>query len=147
MAELKSKYITKDDFKMYFGIDLEVELKGDDNPSNTVNAFLKRVENRISAYLNAKFYKNVDLEYPKFTDYQKEHYKLALLEQANYVLTQGDISVDSGYDIEQGKKAERDYLNRIKISDNAIEELILCGLWNRHIKSRARSGLDGWWMY
>ena len=104
--ELKTKYITADDFKQYFGIDLEAELKTNDNPSDEVNAFLKRIENRMGAFINARFYKNVDIDYKHFTDYQKEHYKLALLEQANYVLTQGDVSVDSGYDIESGSEAE-----------------------------------------
>ena len=31
---MKSKYITSDDFKAYWGIDLEVELKTNDNPSD-----------------------------------------------------------------------------------------------------------------
>lgn len=145
--ELKSKYITADDFKMYFGVDLAAELKTDDNESNQVDAFLKRIEVRMSAFINANFYKNVDQEYPNFTDYQKEQYKYALLEQAYYMLTQGDISVDSGYDQQEGIKASRNYLHRIKIADNTREHLILAGLWNRTIKSRARGGLDGWWMY
>ena len=145
--ELKTRYINAEDFKMYFGIDLENALEDDDNPSNKVNAFLKRVEDRMMAFINANFYRNVDLEYPEFTDYQKEQYKLALLEQANYVLTQGDISVDSGYDIAEGVKASRKTLHELKISDNAKEHLILCGLWNRHIKNRGRSGYDGWWVY
>ena len=55
--ELKTKYITADDFKQYFGIDLEVELKTNDNPSDEVNAFLKRIENRMGdAYFEGKFY-------------------------------------------------------------------------------------------
>ena len=142
--ELKTKYITADDFKMYFGIDLEAELKTNDNPSDEVNAFLLRIENRLSAFINATFYKNVDIDYKNFTDYQKEHYKLALLEQANYVLTQGDISVDSGYDVESGIKASREELVKISISPNTMNELILCGLWNRKIKNRGRGALDGW---
>lgn len=146
IMELKTKYITADDFKQYFGIDLEAELKTNDNPSNEVTAFLKRIENRMCAFINARFYKNVDIDYKHFTDYQKEHYKLALLEQANYVLTQGDVSVDSGYDIESGVKADRKILDSIKISSNAIDELILCGLWNRKIKNRGRGALDGWWL-
>lgn len=144
--ELKTKYITADDFKMYFGIDLEAELKTNDNPSDEVNAFLLRIENRMCAFINANFYKNVDIDFKKFTDYQKEHYKLALLEQANYVLTQGDISVDSGYDVESGIKASREDLVKISISPNARNELILCGLWNRKIKNRGRGALDGWWL-
>lgn len=145
--ELKTKYITKDDFKEYFGIDLDIELKDDDNASNKANAFLLRIENRMSAFLNARFYKNIDTDYPKFSDYQKQHYKLALLEQAYYVLLNGDISADSGYSMVDGKKISRSELNGIKISSNTVEELILCGLWNRHIKSRGRGILDGWWMF
>ena len=144
MEKLKSKYITADDFKMYFGIDLDHELKSDDNPSNTSNAFLYRIETRIASFLDANFYRNVDMEYGEFTDYQKLHYKLALLEQAYYVLTQGDISVDSGYSMEEGLKASRKDLHTLKISDNAKEELLLCGLWCRKIKNRARGELDGW---
>lgn len=145
--EFKTKYITADDFKAYFGIDLNIELKADDNPSNTTNAFLLRVENRIEAYINAKFYRNVEFEYPTFTDYQKKHYKLALLEQANYVLTQGDISVDSGYNQNDGIKVSRKELSEIKISDNAKEELMLCGLWCRKFKNRGLRGAFDEWLY
>lgn len=141
---LKSKYITLNDFKQYFGIDLTNELKTDDNPSNTANAFLHRVETRLASFINANFYRNVDMEYPKFTDYQKEHYKLALLEQAYYVLTQGDISSDSGYDVDSGPKATRTQLHAIKIADNTKEELMLCGLWCRKIQNRSRGGFDDW---
>lgn len=143
MENLKSKYITADDFKMYFGIDLESELKSDDNPSNTANAFLYRIETRLSAYINATFYRNVDLEYGEFTDYQKEHYKLALLEQAYYVLRNGDISSDSGYDPEHGVIAPNGELNNIMLSTNCKQQLMLCGLWCRKIKSN-RGGIDGW---
>lgn len=144
---LKSKYITADDFKMYFGIDLDVELKDDDNPSNKVNAFLVRIENRVEAYLNGAFYRNVEMEYPTFTDYQKKHYKLALLEQAYYVLTQGDISVDSGYSQDEGVKISRKHIDEIKIGSNAKDELLLCGVWCRKIKNRGVRGIFDEWLY
>lgn len=144
---MKTKYINEDDFKAYFGIDLEAELKVNDNPSDEVDSFLHRIEVRIATYLDANFYKNVDREYPNLTDYQKEHYKFALLEQAYYVLTQGDLSVDSGYDVNEGQKVDRKVLHNIKIADNTKEHLILCGFWNRKIKNKARGGLDVWWNY
>jgi hypothetical protein len=144
---MKSKYITADDWKEYWGKDLGAELKTDDNPSNEVDAFLYRVEKRMEAFLNANFYKNIEQEYPKFSDYQKEHYKIALLEQSMYILTQGDISLDSGYEQAEGIKATREQLHKIKMCDNAREELMLCGLWSGKIKTRSRGGLDGWWMY
>lgn len=147
MEELKTKYITADDFKQYFGIDLEAELKEDDNPSNTVNAFLLRIETRMETFLDANFYRNIEREFPNFTDYQKKHYKLALLEQAYYVLTQGDISVDSGYNFEEGIKASREQLHTIKISDNCKEELLLCGLWCRKIRNKIRGGFNDGWLY
>lgn len=145
--KLKTKYITLDEFKEYTGIDLELQLKSDDNPSNTANAFLVRIEKRVESYLDARFYRKVDFEFPKFTDYQKEHYKLALLEQALYVFRNGDISTDSGYDPEKGVVIKNDEKQDLIIAPNAKDNLILCGLWCRKIKNRARSGLDGWWMY
>jgi len=144
---LKTKYITLDEFKEYTGIDLELQMKSDDNPSNTANAFLYRIEVRMESILDARFYRKVSFEFPKFTDYQKLHYKYALLEQALYVFQNGDISVDSGYDPERGIIVKNDEKKDLIIAPNAKENLILCGLWCRKIKNRARSGLDGWWMY
>ena len=140
---IKSKYITEEDFKEFFGIDLSLTLKTDDNPSNTASAFLRRIEVRIEAYLNANFYRNIDEEYRELSDYQKEHYKFALLEQAMYVLKNGDISVDSGYEQEEGIQVSRSQLREITISENTRNQLILCGLWCRKVRNRSRGGLDG----
>ena len=145
--ELKSKYITEEEFKQYTGIDLSLELKDDDNPSNKVQSFLCRVEIRIATFIDSNFHRNVELEYPKFSDYQKYHYKLALLEQCLYVFKNGDISVDSGYDSEKGVMISSGEKKKIVISENCKEHLILCGLWCRKIKPRARGSMDGWWLY
>jgi len=142
-----ANYINADDFKTYFGIDLAVELKDDDNPSNKVEAFLLRVENRIVVYVNANYYRAIEKEFPRFTDYQKEHFKYGLLEQAYYVLRNGDISTDSGYDPEKGEVMNAERLNNIVIAPNCKQELMLCGLLSRKIKNRARWGLSEWWLY
>ena len=131
---MKTKYITLDEFKEYTGIDLELQLKSDDNPSNTANAFLARIENRMHAFIDSNFVRNVDKEYPNFSDYQKEHYKLALIEQALYVFRNGDISSDSGYDSEKGIVAGKHDLKELIIAPNAVDELRLCGLWNRNVR-------------
>ena len=142
--ELNTKYITLEDFKVYFGIDLTAQLKDDDNTSNKGEAFLKRIEDRVATYLNANFYRNVELEFPEFSDYQKEHYKRALLEQAIYVFKNGDISVDSGYDPNSGIVADRNKITALTIAANTQQELMLCGLWCRKIHSRKRLGVFGW---
>lgn len=145
--EFKSKYITADEFKEFSGIDLKYELADDDNASNKVNAFLYRIETRMSSFLDANFYHKIEIEYPKFSNYQKEHYKLALLEQALYILKNSDIAVDSGYDPTKGQMIDRGQLLELTISPRAKEHLILCNLWNRKIRNRGRNSLDGWWMY
>lgn len=141
MDELKTRYITAEDFKIYFGVDLASEMEDDNNPSNKVDAFLTRIENRMEAFINATFFKLVSVEYPKFTDFQKKHYKLALLEQAYYVFQNGDISTDSGYDLERGEIASNKTLKSKIICENAKNELILCGLRSTKIRGN-RDGFD-----
>ena len=133
MKHLQTRYITADEFREYTGIDLKEELKDDSNPSNKVNAFLIRVEDRMEVYLNAHFFKNVHHEWPKFSDFQKHHYKLALIEQAYYIFKNGDISTDSGYDPEKGIVASKTTRSSITIAPNAIDHLKMTGLWTGHI--------------
>lgn len=126
---LKSKYVTIDEFNTYFAVNLESMMR----EPGSASALLYRTENRVASYLNANFYKNIDTIYPVFTDYQKEHYKLALMEQVMYVIKNGDLSLDSGYDSNSGIVASRTQLKSIIMCENAKQELILCGLWNTHI--------------
>lgn len=139
-----ARYINADDFKAYFGIDLAIELKDDDNPSNKVDSLLLRTENRVIVFVNANYYRFIEKEFDNFTDYQKEHFKYALLEQVNYVIRNGDISSDSGYDPEKGEVMNIERLKNITLAPNCIQELQLCGLLSRKIKNKARWGLDGW---
>lgn len=133
--DLQTRYITADDFLLYTGIDLGAQLKGNGNPSNKVNAFLNRIEVRMEAFLNANFFKLITDEWPRFNDFQKQHYKYALLEQALYVFKNGDISVDSGYDPDEGVKISLNDKKALIMAPNAIDHLVLTGLWTRHISS------------
>ena len=130
---LQTRYITPDDFTTYFGIDLGAQLKGTANPSDKATAFLMRIEDRMESFLNAKFFKVVTDEWVNFTDWQKENYKKALLEQAIYIFRNGDISVDSGYEPDEGIKISRHAIEELSIAPNAMNYLRLCGLWSRHI--------------
>lgn len=129
---LQTRYVTLDEFTEYFPeVDLVAEIG-----EASANALLIRTENRLSAFINAKFYRNIDIEYPNFTDYQKQHYKYALLEQIFYTYKNGDNSVDSGYDPEKGVVISSKEMQQKLISPNAIDELILCGVWCRKIGVR-----------
>lgn len=140
---VKTKYITPDDIKEYFP-----ELHFEESLGSEAEelAIINRVERRIATFLDANFYRQVDKEYPEFTDYQKDHYRYALMEQVAYMFKNGDISLDSGYDAERGVKATGGQIKNVIICENAKEELMLCGLWCRKIKGRSRNGFDDWWL-
>lgn len=137
---LLTKYITADEFREYTGIDLEEELKDTSNPSDKVNAFLKRIEDRMEVFLNAHFFKNVTALYPCFSENQKYHYKLALIEQAYYVFKNGDISTDSGYDTDRGIIISKHARTEITLAPNAVDHLRMTGLWSAHLRSASFFG-------
>ena len=139
---LQTKYITLDEFSQYFP---EINLVEDFGRKEVALAFLKRWEDRIASFINASFNKNIDQLYPTFTDYQKEHYKLALLEQCLYIHRNSDISSDSGYDPDSGEKEDIKKLQGKVIAPNAKRELMLCGLWNRNIPDMATGIFTGNW--
>ena len=140
--EFKTRFITKDEFKLYFGIDLEIELPESDNSSNRVNAFLCRIENLLEAWINTNYFYRLNTFWETFTDYQKEQYKLALLEQAYYVLKNGDISSDSGYDKDKGIVADRRSLNVIAISPATYNHLDNGGFLNKHIYKKGTGTIN-----
>jgi len=134
--EFKTRYITADEFKQYFGIDLQIELPNGDNESGKVAAYLARIENRLEAWINANYFYNVTRFWETLNDNQKEQYKYALLEQAYYVLRMGDISVDSGYDKERGIIAGRSTINELSVAPNAMLHLENGGFLNTRIVKR-----------
>ena len=138
--ELQTRYITADEFLQYTGINLREELNDTSNGSDKVNAFLKRTEDRMEAFLNSKFFKNVSDLYPEFSEFQKKHYKLALLEQAYYVFKNGDISSDSGYNQETLEIANQRKLRALAVAPNAIDHLRLTGLWSGFIGGKGLFG-------
>lgn len=138
--ELNTRFITTDDFKAYFGIDLEKSFKGSDNQSMASKGFIERETNRLEAYISARLDKNMEWLYPYMSDFQKRHYKLALLEQCYYVFINGEISTDSGFDKERGPLATNGQLSAKSIAPNTINELLTCGIWNANIRGRI-----GWW--
>lgn len=140
---LQTQYITPDEFKEYFGIDLAC-LRDDANPSNKEVAFLKRIEDRVESIIDAECFKKVSRVYPTFSEYQKEHYKRALLEQAIYVFKNGDISVDNGIDIEKGVVIPFGVIQNAILAPNAKRELELCGLWSKKIRMSDWAGSIHW---
>lgn len=140
---LQTKYITLDDFDTYFPEQGPIrELF--DGEINAL-AFLKRIEDRMELFINSNFNRNIDKEYPVFTENMKEHYKKALLEQCAYIIKNSDITVDSGYDPERGEVMNIDRMKKIALAPNALDHLRMCGLTNRQLNNYRMKG-NVWWM-
>ena len=126
---LQTRYITLDEYQEYFCEDLRELLGGKEQAL----AFLVRIEDRLEAYIDTTCNRLVRNEYPRFTQYMKECYKKALLEQAKYIIQNSDISVDSGIDLDRGEILSSFIINEKSVSPNTKNYLVSCGLLNRNI--------------
>lgn len=134
--KMEPKFITKNDFFRYHNINLEEKLKGGANPSNKVDAFLFKVERRVMTYIDNNSFRNYDFD--KLKGDTLEAFQLALLEQALYMYKNGDLAMDSGYDMEKGIIAPGRELKKIIICEPTIEILQNNGLLNLKTKHNRR---------
>ena len=147
---LESLNVTPEEFKEYFGIDLEERLAlgfGGGNPSNEQYAYIKRQRVRLNTFIDYYFGVSggkIGDCYGEPTDYQKFHYKMALLEQIYYTLTNGEISTRSGIDENMDATISQGELEGRSICIEAKRHLVLCGLYNRTIYSHGFRA-NWWW--
>lgn len=133
---MEPKFITPADFENYWGINLHSTLKDENNRSNKANMFLKRVENRVISWIDSNTFRNYGWD--SLTEYQLEHFQIALLEQAMYIYRNSDLGLDSGYDPDKGFVAEPDKIKKVEICEPTIRELKLGGLFNLNIDNHYR---------
>lgn len=82
------------------GINLELELKKDDNPSARVQLFLNTVDEWCRSYLKLNYGVNDNIE--DLAQWRIDYYKRGLLKQIEYVLRNGKTTIDNGYIRETG---------------------------------------------
>ena len=129
-----TKYITRDDYRYFSGIDLEIELKDNDDSSNKVNMFISRIEDWCENYLQYNTGQKID--YSKLEPESLNYFKKGIMYQIEYVLRNGDMSNDSGYNPESGGITEPNYLQNISLAPNAKMVFMLGGLYSRKIRSK-----------
>jgi hypothetical protein len=117
--------ITKDEYKTAKGIDLDLELKGNDDDSNKVRRFLDEWEGFCLDYLKIHYAMNDSVE--SMAPYQLGRFKKGLIEQISYVIDNGDLANDSGYNPQTGLVAD---LSRISMSPRAVDQFRLGGMCN-----------------
>ena len=137
MIEFKPKYVTVDDFNNYHNMNLRDMLLSYGNDSYAAEKFLFKVETQLLNWIDNVTFRRKNWNQLNAKQYQ--NLQLAILEQAMYVFKNGDISLDSGYNPEQGIIAQRGQLNRLRVSQAAIDYLSNAGLYNLVVKNRPRT--------
>ncbi len=134
----KPRFVTVDDFKNYWGIDLRNVLRSNDNESNQADQFLARVEDRLMNWIDNNTFRRIKYEDLKLNPRQYENWQKAILTQAMYMFKNGDLGMDSGYDSEKGIITTRGDLVQLEVCQAAIDYLSNAGLFNLVVKNRPR---------
>lgn len=132
------RFVTVDDFKNYWGIDLRLRLRSDDNDSNHAERFLARVEDRLMNWIDNNTFRRIKYEDLKFDSRRYENWQKAILTQAMYMYKNGDLGIESGLDTEKGIIAARSDLVELEVCQAAIDYLSNAGLFNLNVKNRPR---------
>lgn len=131
----EAQFITPSDFENYWGINLNRELKGD-NYSRKAELFLLQVEDQLLGWIEANTFRNIPWD--NLTEYQTEQLQLALLYQAFYIFKNSNISLDSGYDPDNGMIISPDKLASIEVNRTALNFLKNAGLYNHVVTNHRR---------
>lgn len=134
----EAKFVTPDDYNNFFGRNLNAMLKIKDNTSNVANIFLMHVEDKILNRIDATSFRMNRWEVEDLSELQLENLQKAILYQAEYVIRNGDIFSDSGYDLEKGEVISIEKLQKIAVCRTSIDLLKNGGLFNQVIKNRRR---------
>lgn len=132
----EAKFVTPDDYNNFFGQNLNAMLKIKDNTSNVANIFLMHVENKVLERIDSTSFRVENWD--RLSELQLEKLQQAILYQAEYVIRNGDIFSDSGYDLEKGEVISIEKLQKIAICRTSIDFLKNAGLFNQVIKNRRR---------
>lgn len=134
MIRTRPRFVTPSDFQNYTGKNLKAILKSD-GVNNFDNLFLMRVEDRLLVAIDKMSFRTYSFD--NLTEFQKENLQKAIIEQAEYIIRNGDIYTDSGYDLEK-IIANPGFLESIEICRIAKSYLITSGLLNFNIQNRRR---------
>ena len=130
------RFVKESDYNNYTGKNLKSILDPNSELQNACNLFLLQIENRLMTKVDNMSFRI--RSWDNLTPLQKEKMQLAIIEQAEYTLRNGDLFTDSGYDLEKGEIIPSEKLRQIEICGMALEYLQSCGLLNKNVKYRVR---------
>ena len=121
--------VTNEDYLQFAGIDLNSELASiivNDVGDSPAPRFIWGIEDWCKDYLILNFDWNGNF----FTEHQIEFFKKGVLYQIQYVLREGNISNDSGYNKSTGVVVPREVLDKIGIGANSLASFRRGGMAN-----------------
>jgi hypothetical protein len=123
-------FVSNEDYLEYSGQDLNAILtasviNSEDNPAPR---FIRGIEEWCLEYLSLSY--GTDWNAEEFTEHQKKWFKKGIIYQIDYVLQNGTISNDSGYNQTSGALVPRKVLEQIAMAPNALKCFRLAGLAN-----------------
>ena len=129
--EIKYNTITtKEDYLYDTGIDLDVELTtlvNNDLGDSPSSRFIYGIEKwLINKFTTLPYCWSGDFE----NDRQRELFKYAVISQIQYVLQNGSINNDSGFNQASSVLISRDNLNKISVSQDTLMYLKKAGISN-----------------
>lgn len=132
-------YITPEDFKNYYGMDLRSMLKINDNESFQAETFIQLVTDHLMTWVDTTTFRN--FRWDCLTEYQMYHWKHALLAQTYYTYKEGAkaLGLSSGADDEKGKIFDLNFIASVEVCQAAIRSLMAGGIMNMNVKNRRRS--------
>lgn len=121
--------VSNADYLESTGIDLANELTSlitSDEDNHVIERFINGIEDWCKSYLmeHYTFYGALDGEY------QTMRFKKAIIYQIQYVIRNGNISNDSGYNSSSGNVIPPEVLDKIGMAPNALREFHLGGMAN-----------------
>ena len=130
--------VTPDDFKNFFGEDLNYILKSSDNESNYPFVFLRMVQDFLIDWCDERGFRRV--KFNQLQGIQLEAFQKAVLYQAYYVWKNGasGLGLDSGYDAEKGIVIGASDLQRVEVPERVVTLLHKSGLFNLKMRNRPR---------
>lgn len=129
------KYITKEEYRMAKGVDLDQELHDLDDPSNKSKRFIADVTDYCEEYLKEK-YRAFELDSwpdegdptdPILTDERQRLFREGVIEQIDYLLENGNLAQNAGVNIDLGTIS--DY-SKVEMSRRALRKFRLAGFAN-----------------
>lgn len=155
--DLDTLAVSPDEFKNYSGIDLGIELKPDDMPGQSQSErFLFRATSLLALFCAYRGHRSIEGvlshgDFPRgLPENQRREWKMAVCEQAMWMLKNGDIATDSGYTINSAPHATMGELVERVVSPVALMHARLAGALRTNLVHKMQvpfSAVYGYWVW